>query len=220
MNNTVFNIDLLKGQGLPIKSRPEGVIIGVLGFALPVFVFMLFGAWYFSNDVLITVQARQLNNYESRIEQLSGLLQRHQQLMANKQHTSKCLEEVSLATERYTVQWSGILEELVRKMPDAVVMTSLEVRRQHARVNVPRLDDPDRTVEIQLPARTLEIGLRAPAGEESDQAVQRFRERLLESELLRGRINDINVSQQVERIGDDYVAIYHMKCSFKLPIQE
>lgn len=217
MNKTVFNIDLLKGRGLPIKSRPEGVIIGVLGFALPVFMFMLFGAWYFSNDVLITVQARQLNNYQSKIEQLSGLLETHQQLMADKHQISKGLEEVSLATQRYTVQWSGILEELVRQMPDAVVMTGLEVRRRHARVNVPRLDDPDRTVEIQLPARTLEIALRARAGEESDQAVQNFRQRLLESELLTGQINDINVSQQVERIGDDYVAIYHMKCAFKLP---
>ena len=40
----MFDIDLLKGQGIPIRSRPEGVAVAIVTVAVPVIIaIVMFG---------------------------------------------------------------------------------------------------------------------------------------------------------------------------------
>ncbi len=218
MKDTMFHIDLLKGQALPVKSRPVGIAIGVIGFWVPLLAFMLIAGWYLRNEVVISVQARQLESYESQIETWSAGFSRHKELMDEKRTARECLDEVATTVSRYSIQWSGIIEEVVRQMPESIVLTGLEVDQRGKRVSIPHKNNPSREVEINIPIRTLRIELYSSTSEQSDADVKDFRDRMMSSPIIGPRVENIRVSQEVDVVDDGRVSIYQMDCIFKSPI--
>ena len=45
----MFTIDLLKGQGIPIKSRPTGIAISAAAVAVPVIIAIVMLGFYLRN---------------------------------------------------------------------------------------------------------------------------------------------------------------------------
>ncbi len=64
----MYMIDLLKGQGVPIRSRPEGIAIAVVTAAAPVIVAIIMFSVYLSSKIATSVQMREINNYETKIK--------------------------------------------------------------------------------------------------------------------------------------------------------
>ena len=58
----MFTIDLLKGQGIPIKRRPWGVAIAALAFVVPILVAMVMFGFYISNGIVIRVTKQEIAN--------------------------------------------------------------------------------------------------------------------------------------------------------------
>ena len=57
----MFTIDLLKGQGIPIKSRPEGIVIAAVTLAVPIIIAVIIFSFYLNNSIVISIQ-RQKNS--------------------------------------------------------------------------------------------------------------------------------------------------------------
>ena len=72
----MFTIDLLKGQGLPIKSGVTTVTIIGAGFGVPAVLLMLMIGSYFHSKVIIKTQSRVLRNYETGFANLKAGLER------------------------------------------------------------------------------------------------------------------------------------------------
>ena len=70
----MFTIDLLKGQGIPVKSRPETIAIAAVAFAVPVIIAIVILGYYLHSGIILSIQKQGVVIYETRIANL--LLQR------------------------------------------------------------------------------------------------------------------------------------------------
>lgn len=210
----MFEIDLLQGQGIPIKSRPRDIAIAATAFAVPVIVaVVMFGA-YLKNSIAIPIQKKQIVNYEAKIDQLSDAVELQKTFEKEKNIINTTLTEVKSTLARHT-QWSPILVELVKNMPDSVILTRLEVKQHFTKRKVPKKDDPGKTVDVSVPIRTLRMTLSADPLSNSDQMVKDFRDSLRASAVIGPKLEDLRVSQEVETFLGKEVVSYEIDCIFK-----
>ncbi len=210
----MFTIDLLEGQGIPIRSRPGGIVIATVTFAVPVIIGIVMFRFYLSDRITISIQKQEIVNYEAKINKLSEAVNLQKSFEKEKNAINGSMLEVSSSIGGYT-QWSPILMTLVKNMPDSMVLTRLEGKQKYTKVKVPKKDAPKEMVDISIPLRTLHIGISGNPHYNCDKAVKSFRDRLRFSTLLEQRLEDIRVSQEVDtRHGQDIVH-YEIDCVFK-----
>ena len=210
----MFEIDLLQGQGVPIKSSPKNIAVTAIAFAVPVIASIIMFSAYLKNNISMSIQKNQIANYEAKIEQLSDALQMQKSFEQEKEAIKTSLDEAKSVLARHT-QWSPILVELVKNMPDSVILTRLEVKQHFTKRKVPKKDDPERTVDISVPIRTLRITLNADPQTNSDQAVKNFRNNLLASAVIGPKLEDLRISQEVENFLGKEVVSYEIDCVLK-----
>jgi len=210
----MFTIDLLKGQGVPAKSRPEGIAVAAVTVAVPVVAAIVMFGFYVSNTIAISIYNQDAAKYETMIDGLSDSVELQKSLEQNKALYSSCLSEVSSVIGRHT-QWSPVLATLVKNMPDSVILTGLNVQERSAKRKVPRKDNPEEMISVTVPVRTLKITVSAMAQSGSDRKVRDFRDSLRSSALLGPMLEDIRVSQRFDtREGRDAIS-YEIDCVFK-----
>jgi Tfp pilus assembly protein PilN len=210
----MFTIDLLKGQGIPIKSRPCGVAIAALAFAVPVLVAMTMLGFYLSNRIVIKVAKQEIVNYEKNIETLSDAVELQKSFEAEKNNINNCLSEVLSSIGRYT-QWSPILTTVVENMPDSMVLTRLEAKQRSVNKKVPKKEDPNKMADVSVPASTLRMSVSGRSQANNDKAVKDFKDRLRLSALLAPKLEDIIVSQKSDTFEGRDVVSYEIDCIFK-----
>jgi Tfp pilus assembly protein PilN len=210
----MFTIDLLKGQGIPAKSRPEGIAIAAATLAVPVIIAIVMFGLYLRNKIIISVQKQAIANYETKIGGLSDAVELQKSFENEKNAISGCLSEASASLGRHT-QWSPVLATLVKNMPDSVVMTDLEVKQSSVKRKVPKKDDPEKMIDISVPVRTLRIKVCGSPQSDCDKAVRDFRERLRSSTLLGPKLENIRVSQRLGTLESREVVSYQIECIFK-----
>ncbi len=54
----MFTIDLLKGEGVPVKSGPGGITIAVVTLVVPIVIAIVMLGLYLSNIINISVQTQ------------------------------------------------------------------------------------------------------------------------------------------------------------------
>jgi len=210
----MFTIDLLKGQGLPAKSRPESIAIAAATLAVPVIIAIVMFGLYLRNKIIISVQKQAIANYETKIGGLSDAVELQKSFENEKNAISGCLSEASASLGRHT-QWSPVLATLVKNMPDSVVLTELEVKQTSVKRKVPKKDDPKKMIDISVPVRTLRINVCGSPQSDCDKAVRDFRERLRSSTLLGPKLENIRVSQRFGTLESRDVVSYQIECIFK-----
>ncbi|MFZ0033526.1 MAG: hypothetical protein WAK60_00880 [Sedimentisphaerales bacterium] len=210
----MFTIDLLKGTGIPIKSRPEGVAITTITFAVPVLAAMVMLGFYLSNRIVISTKRQEIVNYEKNIESLSDAVKLQKSFETEKNNIDGCLSEALTSISSHT-QWSPILATVVKNMPDSIVLTKLEVKQRLISKKVPKKDDPKKTVDISIPARTLQMSVSGKPQADNDKAVKDFTDRLRSSALLASKIEDIKISQKADTFEGQRAVSYEIDCIFK-----
>ena len=210
----MFKIDLLKGQGIPIKSRPEGIAIVAATFATPVIVAIVMFGVYLSNSIAMSVQKQEIVRCEKEIDKLSDAVNLQKAFEKEKDIINTSLSEVKSSIGR-CVQWSGILVTLAKNVPDSVLLTRLETKQNSVRKKVARKDDPGKTTDTTVPVRILQMTVNGRQNSDSDKSVREFRDKLRFSDLLKSRLDDIRVSQGFDNRGDQDVLTYDIDCVFK-----
>ena len=210
----MFTIDLLKGQGIPAKSRPEGIAIAAATLAVPVIIAIVMFGLYLRNKIIISIKKQAIVNYETRIDELSDAVELQKSFEYEKNAISSCLSEVLTSIGGHT-QWSPVLATLVKNMPDSVVLTDLEVKQGSVKRKVPKKDDPTKMIDISVPVRTLQIKVCGSPQSDCDKAVRDFRERLRSSTLLGPKLENIRVSQRLGTLEGRDVVSYQIECIFK-----
>ena len=199
----MFTIDLLKGQGIPAKSRPEGIAIAAVTFAVPIIIAIVMFGFYLSNIINISIQKREVVRYKKKIDQLSDALKMQKSFEKEKNVINSYLTEASSSITRHT-QWSPVL-----------VLTSLEVKQRSVRRKVPKKDDPKTMTNISIPVRTLHISVCGSPQTNCDKAVRDFGGRLRSSALLGPKLENIKVSQGFDILQNQDVVSYKIDCVFK-----
>ena len=210
----MFTIDLLKGRGIPEKSRPEGIVIAVVSIVLPVIIAIVMLGFYLSNRIIISVQKQELANYEENIGKLSAAVKLQESFEKEKGMISSCLLEISSSINRHT-QWSPILVTLAETMPDSLVLTRLEVKQSSVRKKVPQKNDPKKMVDISVPVRMLKMSVSGNPRFNCDKAIRDFKDSLRFSDSLGPKLENIEVSQKPETLENQNVVSYEIDCIFK-----
>ena len=210
----MFTVDLLKGQGLPAKSRPAGVVISAVAVAVPLVIAMVMLGFYLRNRIIISVYNREIAGWEAKIGKLSDLVKLQESFEKEKTVYSGCLAEVKSSIGRFT-QWSPVVATVVKNMPESVVLTNLEVKQRSMKKKIPKKDDPKKTTDIEIPVRTLCVSVCASPQADSDQMVRDFSARLRSSDFLGPRLENITVSQESGTLDGRDVISYQIDLVFK-----
>lgn len=210
----MFTIDLLKGQAIPLKSKPGSLAIIVISIAIPVTVAAGMLSFYQRNKIVVSVKEQEIAKRQAEVDKLSDAVELQKALQRKKAAYGKCLSEVKSSIKRYS-QWSPVLTTIMENIPESVVLSSLEVEHNSVKKKVPKEDNPQKLVEVDVLVRTLRLSVVGGNQINSDEAVREFRDRLRDSEFLAPRLENIGVSQKSETRGGRDVVSYEISCVLK-----
>ena len=95
----MYEIDLLKGQGLPIKSRPGGIAIVMVGFVVPMIIAIAM-MWSYVNSKVGELMIRQeaaILDSEINSEELSIAVKKRTAFLTEEGKINSCLSEAKSA---------------------------------------------------------------------------------------------------------------------------
>ena len=210
----MFTIDLLKGQGIPMKSSPGGIAIAAVTVAVPMTIAIIMFGFYMNNMTQVSIKEQEIVRCQAEIDKLSGAVELQDSLEKEKIVYGNCLSEVRSSISKY-IQWSPVLVTIVENMPDSVMLTALEVKQNSVRKKVPKEDNPEEMIEKSVPVRILQMSVSGDPQQDCDKAVRDFRNRLRSSAFLGPKLENIGVSQESETLEGRDVAYYEIECVFK-----
>jgi Tfp pilus assembly protein PilN len=216
----MFAIDLLKGQGRPARTKPQGVAIFVATFAVPMLVAILIAGYYYRNKVTISIHKQNIANYVTQTERLADALKLKEAWEKDKSAINGCLTEVAGSIGRHT-QWSPVLVAIVQNLPESVVMNSLEVRQSSIKRKTAvkagsEKDKKDKQADTSVAVRTLKLRVSGNPSYDCDREVKAFRDRLRASNVLGPKLEDVVIaSQGHDTLDGREVVAYDIDCIFK-----
>lgn len=212
----MFTIDLLRGKGVPAKIGPQGVAVAVVALAVPLIIALVMLGGFLRNRIVISIQTAEIANYDAKINQLADAVQLQKSFEKEKNTVNSSLAEVTSNIGEH-IQWSPVLVTLVENMPGPVFLTKLDVKENSVKVKMPQKDDPKKTIETQVPAKTLQMSLlgSSPAG--CDKEIRDFRDKLRVAipTASRQQLEDIKVAQQVGKFEEKDAVSYEINFIFK-----
>ena len=212
----MFTIDLLKGSGLPIRTKPQGIAIFVATFTVPVLVVILLGGYYVRNKVIIAVDKQNITSFENQINHLSDALKVKESFEKNKAGINNCMADVSTFIRNH-FQWSPVLVTLVENLPDSIVLTNLEIKQTAVkRKPVKGETDKDKKANVSMQVRTLKMRVSTNPNYNSDLDIRAFKDKLRDSKYLGPKLEDIVIaSQGHDTLDGRDVVCYDIDCIFK-----
>ena len=208
----MFTIDLLRGEGIPVKSRPKDIAIASVMIVVPAIIAIVLLSLYLGNKINISIQKKEIVKYELEIKDLSDAVRAQKKLVEELDILSNCLLEVGSSLGRHT-QWTPILAEVVRNMPPSVAVTNLSAKQHSTKRRMEIRGEPNKEVTVLV--RTLHMSAYGSAHANCDKEVQSFRDRLLSSPLLGPKLENITVSQKYSIADGRSIASYEIDCIFK-----
>ena len=217
----MYTIDLLKGEGIPIRSRPGGIAFACLIVVVPFLAAAGMTSYYMDNDVVIAIQKQQESRLTMAVQALSSAVQKREALEKEKAEATHTLSEVKTALGEHH-QWSPVLASLIESLSDTLVLTRLEARQDTIRAKVPAKDDPTKKIDTNVPVRVLRVCVCGKDKESSAEAVRRLQESLRSAPALGPLLDTITVSQDVTTLDGHEAALYELNCVFKpvVPVGE
>jgi hypothetical protein len=215
----MFTIDLLKGQGRPIRTRPKGIAIFVATFVVPMLVAILMASYYYNNKVVISISKQHIANYTAQIGRLAEPLKFKESCEKDKTSLRNCLSDVA-SSIRTHVQWSPILVSLIQNLPDSVVLNGLEVKQASIKKSAAggsAIAEKDKKPDdTNITVRTLRMRICGNPNSGLDHEIKVFRDRLLAANVLGTKLEDVIIASQTNETmeGRDVIS-YDIDCIFK-----
>jgi Tfp pilus assembly protein PilN len=212
----MFNIDLLKSSGLPIRTKPQGVAIFVATFAVPVLIAILLCGYYIRNKVVISVNKQNIISFDNQTKRLADALKTKDTFEKEKAGINNCMSDISKLIKNH-FQWSPVLVALVENLPDSIVLTNLEIKQTTIKRKPAKGEnDKDKKANLSIPVRTLKMRVSANPSYSSDLDIRTFKDKLRDSKFLGPRLEDIVIaSQGHDTLDGRDVVCYDIDCIFK-----
>jgi Tfp pilus assembly protein PilN len=211
----MFTIDLLKGQGRPVRTKPQGVAIFVATFTVPALAAMLMAGYYVRNEVVISIQKQNIVSFEMQTKRLADALKLKESCEKDKSAINGCLIDVATSIRGH-IQWSPVLVTLAENLPDSVVITGLEVGQRSIKRKVAAQGDSEKKVDTNIPVKTLKMRVSGNPTYNCDLEVRAFRDKLRASKVLGPTLEDIVIaSQGHDTLDGRDVVCYDIECIFK-----
>lgn len=209
----MFTIDLLKGQAVPMRNRPEGIAIGVIALLVPVVAAIAMFGLYVGEGIAKVSDEREITRLDKEIAKLQDALELRKSFEQEKVAIAKSLLEVESSINRHT-QWTPILVSVVKNLPKSLVLMKLQVKENSIKKEVKDKDDPEKTVEISIPVRVLQMSIKGDSKSNCDNAVKEFCDTLRNSTQVRPRPKKVEISD-VDVLEESKMVLYEIDCVFE-----
>ncbi|MBN1764863.1 MAG: hypothetical protein JW860_06365 [Sedimentisphaerales bacterium] len=186
----MFDVDLLKGHGVPIKSKPGGTFLVAISFIVPVAIASVLLGNYLRNRIILYTQNQMIQDYNSKISHMEARLKNHELAQKHKETLIACCEEVGDVVHLYT-QWTPVLLTLIEYMPDKLKLDQLTIKKNDIKINVPSRKNPDVSIPIVVPRRTMEIHFHGNIQDDLQDLVNEFRYNMRFATMAKAKILDI-----------------------------
>lgn len=209
----MLTIDLLKGQGIPARTRPAGASLLAIVIAVPVVVTIVTLGNYVRGGVMLRNQRHLLITIQTDIFKLANSVKYKQDAERQIDDMNACFVEVDEAILQQ-IQWSPILQVLAENMPASLVLSSLSIKSEIESKEVSQRKDPSKRMSVPVSKRILYISLYGRRTRGSDEAVLKLLSTLNTSSVLRERADNIRlIAQATDRRRN--VMNYVIECVFK-----
>jgi len=210
----MFTIDLLKGQAVPIKSRPEGIVFIAITLVVPMTAAIVMYACSVHNRVIVSIQEQRILSYQEKTKELGFAVEMQKSFDTVKSRINSCMADVSKAIVRHN-QWSPSLITLVENLPADVILTTLAVKQKSTRIKVPQKDNPAKTIEAAVPVSTLQIRVSGNAEDYPEEQIKTYRDAIRSSPTIQNKLDNIHVSQGSDTINGKDAVSFQIDCIFK-----
>ena len=210
----MLTIDLLKGQGIPLKSRPGGATLLAISIAMPIIVTIFGFGDYMRSNIVLSTRWRDVARLEGEIFELAEAMRMHEESEREAMQINSCLGELDNIMDQQ-LQWSPVLEVVARNIPDAIVLEELVVQSENVFRTVPLRRDTTKNITVPVPRRQLILNVYGKLGIVSDEAVLLFLRKLATSEVLKERMANVRkLSQKADERNE--IMHYTIECTFKI----
>ena len=207
----MINIDLLKGKGVPVKSRPINAVWITVLFLVPILVSIPMVCAYLGDGVRLKTKREALALHNSKIQQLQGtkdflcdIEMQHRRIGESLVEVAKCINVHS--------PWSPVLAAVAQSVPESLSLDRLALRRMIVKKPVPNPDSPGSTTLV--PGYQFSLEIYTSAGPENAVAMKEFVHKLRASYMLGSRLEDCRMESRPVAGEDDYVS-YAIYCIFQ-----
>ncbi|OHB58267.1 MAG: hypothetical protein A2Y07_04000 [Planctomycetes bacterium GWF2_50_10] len=211
----MYTIDLLKGQGIPIKNRRGGLMLVLATFAVPLVVAGVLYGFYVKGTTEVMLLEGSIQDRSDKIAALASAVDAKKKMEAKCSAMKNCLGDIA-AHMNTNECWSDIIKTVVDNIPKEMVASNVEIKiNSFAR---PEADKANSSVmkNVEYIARTLKISLLGDPKRSGIDAVRGFVASLDQDAMLSARIEDVRIVGQEEQTADKYSRMrYDIECVFK-----
>jgi hypothetical protein len=206
----MFEIDLLKGKGRPVKSQPWAVALVTAPSLIPLIALAFLIGGYVTNGITISSMNEQITKIEARLaKEPNAKLERDK---AQQQITAmiNCSVDAAKAVKNH-MQWSDVIAEVAKNRPGNIILYRLSGSRSKVPLKTGASGNQQNSFQF-----TLVIGAYTDIGEAGGASISKFINALNSSTLLGPRIETIKAtsSRNGTYQGGDK-AVYDIECVFK-----
>jgi hypothetical protein len=209
----MFTIDLLKGRGIPVRNRPENIAVAAVTVAVPVIIALIMFGYYMRSSIVLSVQKQEIIGCDTQISKMSEAAALQKTFESEKKIANGCLSEVATNIKNH-IQWTPVLVEIVKNMPNSILLTGINVKEDNITKKV-FSKETGKTTDVSVPVRTLQINVFETSGSVHGQSIRDFQDSLRSSAVFGPQLDNISVSQGVEKLKGQDVVSYQIDCSFK-----
>ena len=211
----MYNLDMLKGNGVPKKSTPILTILITAAISVPLVFCALVGIEYMSNQVQIKFSSNMLEKIKEKVETVPYDERLDNRLNQELGVGLEAIEDIKKGIKR-NLQWSFLLEEITSSMPENLAIADMDVSRTVDKLRVPDPKKEGRKREVEIVWRTLKMTVfNLKAGRNNDDA-QDYIEKLNTSPLLRENMESAKIAMiRVEEFGEQMLPCYFIECVFR-----
>jgi Tfp pilus assembly protein PilN len=211
----MFTIDLLKGNGIPLRSSPRRAALRTIPFLLPIILTLGLVVEIFYNRTLLITGQDNLQRMQAQITKARQDVTAYEHMLRTIQDTRNRLREVARVLNRHT-QWSDVLTTLAGELPQDIAIGELDLKRSATRKKASDKNNPEKVVTCIQVRRVLEITLYGPPSGRTDQVVEQYLDRLSVSPVVAPMIESIRIASRYEEEIDDHrSAVYKVECLCK-----
>lgn len=205
----MYKIDLLKGNGMPIRQMQGMVYIISGSLIVPVIILLMMLSSYFTLGVSISTAAGQIKQVERSLANYAPQIE-IQKLIDQQIKSGKYSIDESLAIINTQLKWTPVIIDIVQNQPAKLVMESLFVSENSYSIKKPSSGDPKKEITVKKVDKVINLKYNAPQDSEMDYQVTNY-VRLLNEKGLKSKITN----QDIVTNNNKSFKTYRVECIIK-----